>query len=953
MNRINWVRPGGFYGYMMGYLSHPRDPSDFEPPLCWIHREYDRSPSEPLRVTSKVWEPLQGALLSLSYGTGKIWRVLVDEVEGQKQGGIVRLPVPTFPTGIHRGRFHPTNGQLYLCGLVGWATDTTRDGGLYRVRYTGEPLRLPVGLIATRYGMILSFPDPLNPATAQNPQRYGVHVWNYRRTASYGSDDYRVSNGTPGRDTLAITGIQLSEDHRSVLIQMPEISPCMQMEITYDLETADGAAITDRVLNTVHRLHDPATIEEPRFPGGLNPPPSLTELVSREDRFPGLALTFHQERAGQIITDARTSRMLALYVPKGSPPSSFLSPGPFTASFVGDLVVESSGTYQFQATGSGTFSLTVNNQPVLKDRQLSGAAEGVISRPVALHVGLNPVKAKLTRSDAKEPAALRVSWAGIQPPFLRQTIPAQAWRHDPETINLASYAQRHEGRTLFASRNCTRCHALPDGLNADKIAMPEMGHDNPSLTDVGARLKPRWLYRWILNPAHLRSQTTMPRLFPKDPSVEARRDVADLTAYLSTLKSRAIVPVPPVPDDDTTVHRGEILFEDLGCIACHRLNQPSQDDLFGRLSLDHVDQKYQPGALKAYLLSPHAHDSWSSMPDFDLTEQEAETLVAFLRSRTEPEDEPFDLRDANPTRGQDLFGSLRCANCHAIRPGTPDPTEAPLASVFPTTEARGCLADNELLNRNTPRFGFRDDETQAMLSFLRYDDSADSLRRVVPAEFAQRAVARFQCKACHARDGEFGHWPVVLLEEGVQGLPPERIPNLSWTGESLRSDWVERRLTGTLDQRPRPWLRARMPRFSDAGLLAEGLAAQHGLPPTEIVERHFDPELAKVGEKLALTKEGGFFCLQCHDSGKTKATASFENPGINFALIPDRLRHAFYHDWMVDPQRFDPQSGMIKLSPDGKTTPIQNVFDGDAHRQFEALWQYMQFVSQESSKVSN
>ncbi|HTN75306.1 MAG TPA: DUF6797 domain-containing protein, partial [Pirellulaceae bacterium] len=112
-NRINWVTvdpqgPPKFYGNMFGY--HDRtDSSDsaMEPPLCWITNAFDRSPAELLWVTSDRWGPLKGSLLNLSYGNGKVFLVPHERVNGQVQGGMIELPVPAFPTGVMRGRFHP------------------------------------------------------------------------------------------------------------------------------------------------------------------------------------------------------------------------------------------------------------------------------------------------------------------------------------------------------------------------------------------------------------------------------------------------------------------------------------------------------------------------------------------------------------------------------------------------------------------------------------------------------------------------------------------------------------------------------------------------------------------------------------------------------------------------------------------------------------------------------
>ena len=120
------------------------DPSDsaMEPPVCWITNAFDRSPAELVWVesTHAAWGPLRGALLSLSYGNGKIFVVPHEIVGGQMQGGVCALPIPPFPTGVMRGRFHPVDGQLYTCGLFAWAGDRTQPGGFYRVRATGKPI---------------------------------------------------------------------------------------------------------------------------------------------------------------------------------------------------------------------------------------------------------------------------------------------------------------------------------------------------------------------------------------------------------------------------------------------------------------------------------------------------------------------------------------------------------------------------------------------------------------------------------------------------------------------------------------------------------------------------------------------------------------------------------------------------------------------------------------------
>ena len=190
-NRINWVKRGGFYGNMWGYhdITDSSD-SAMEPPVCWITNAMDRSPAELVWVESQqaAWKPMKGALLSLSYGNGKIFVVPHENVGGQIQGGVCALPIPAFPTGIMRGRFNSGDGQLYTCGLFGWAGDRTQPGGFYRVRATDKPLFVPIGLSARRNRLTIMFTGRLNRKSACETSRYSAKTWSLKRTVNYGSD---------------------------------------------------------------------------------------------------------------------------------------------------------------------------------------------------------------------------------------------------------------------------------------------------------------------------------------------------------------------------------------------------------------------------------------------------------------------------------------------------------------------------------------------------------------------------------------------------------------------------------------------------------------------------------------------------------------------------------------------------------------------------------------------
>jgi len=247
-NRIDWVRPGRFYGYMWGY-DHPESDADsaMEPSIVWITNDMDRSPAEIVRVTSPAWGPFQGALLNISYGMGRIFLVPNEVIHGQRQGGVVQLPIPDFPTGVMRGRFHPQNGQLYTCGMVGWASNQQQEGGFYRVRYTGKPAYLPLNLEALPHGMRITFTDALDKTSAENPANYRVKIWSLKRTAEYGSNHY-------DEHALEVTGASLSGDKKSVALTIPDLKPTMGMEIKCELQAADGTRFQRTIHNSIYEL---------------------------------------------------------------------------------------------------------------------------------------------------------------------------------------------------------------------------------------------------------------------------------------------------------------------------------------------------------------------------------------------------------------------------------------------------------------------------------------------------------------------------------------------------------------------------------------------------------------------------------------------------------------------------------------------------------------------------
>lgn len=247
-NRINWVKEGGFYGNMYSFTDVV-DPSDdaMSPPLCWITNAFDRSPAELLWVPKDTWGPLGGALLNLSYGYGRVFVVPHESVNGQLQGGMSPLPIPHFPSGLVRGRFHPDRGDLYVCGMFSWAGSRQAPGCFHRIRYDGRPAHLPLELKARNQRVRLGFSHPLDRRAAIDVSNYRVKAWDLKRTPNYGSKHYNERE-------LAIDGARLSDDGKTVVLSIPGLVPTWGMSIEYKLVGGNGRNFRGVIHNSIYNL---------------------------------------------------------------------------------------------------------------------------------------------------------------------------------------------------------------------------------------------------------------------------------------------------------------------------------------------------------------------------------------------------------------------------------------------------------------------------------------------------------------------------------------------------------------------------------------------------------------------------------------------------------------------------------------------------------------------------
>ncbi|MCA8995603.1 MAG: hypothetical protein KDA80_01400 [Planctomycetaceae bacterium] len=245
---------GGFNPPFFGYRG-PRDDRAPDLPLVYLPRGLDNSSGGQVFIDSDRWGPVQGKMVHLSFGAGSHFLLLRDEVRGQLQGGLVLLP-GDFRSGVHRGRFSPHDGQLYVTGMAGWGSYTPDDGSFERVRYTGDNVQLPVDFHVHENGIRVTFSDLLNAPISTAPGSHFAQCWNYRYGASYGSPEMSTLHpGMKGHDVLRIRSVTMLPDGKSIFLEIPEIQPANQLHLRLHPEGDHGVDL----MLTVHALDEPFT----------------------------------------------------------------------------------------------------------------------------------------------------------------------------------------------------------------------------------------------------------------------------------------------------------------------------------------------------------------------------------------------------------------------------------------------------------------------------------------------------------------------------------------------------------------------------------------------------------------------------------------------------------------------------------------------------------------------
>jgi hypothetical protein len=206
-----------------------------------------KSVTEPrFDTTGGKFGPFAGEIFCGDTTSPILTRIFLEKVGDDFQGAC--FPFLTHPLleGANRFAFAP-DGTLYT-GLTnrGWAAGTA---GVRRIRWTGKmPLEIQKMELLSD-GFRLSFTKPVNVGAASLPANYSMLHYRYEYHKAYGSDEL---DKTP----VPVKRVELSADHRSVRLVLPELLPMKiyQLQIT-NLTAEDGTPLRNNMAwYTLNRL---------------------------------------------------------------------------------------------------------------------------------------------------------------------------------------------------------------------------------------------------------------------------------------------------------------------------------------------------------------------------------------------------------------------------------------------------------------------------------------------------------------------------------------------------------------------------------------------------------------------------------------------------------------------------------------------------------------------------
>lgn len=327
---------------------------------------------------------------------------------------------------------------------------------------------------------------------------------------------------------------------------------------------------------------------------------------------------------------------------------------------------------------------------------------------------------------------------------------------------------------------------------------------------------------------------------------------------------------------------------------------------------------------------------FGQIPLSDLTFPTREAAENPVKTAEEKVEGAFVLNPKLARKGEEQFASLGCASCHSLSLGKGEIKSslvAPaLANLNPTA---GCLA--EVPTGKAPRYHLSAGQRASLAAGL-----ASPSKPLSQKEQVDQTLTAFNCYACHQRGGKGG--VETGLNEFFKGTQPEmgdegRVPpHLEGVGAKLNAPYLRKILANGINDRP--YMLTRMPKFgeSNVGHMQQALEALDA----NTVEPFPTPKLSVAVKKAKsegrfMVGNQAFGCVKCHNFREHNSGGV---QGMNMTVLTERLKHDWFARYLLDPNKFRPQTRMPAIWPFGQSQ-LPKILGGDTDQQIEAVWLYL------------
>lgn len=220
---------------------------------------------------------------------------------------------------------------------------------------------------------------------------------------------------------------------------------------------------------------------------------------------------------------------------------------------------------------------------------------------------------------------------------------------------------------------------------------------------------------------------------------------------------------------------GRTLLAREGCVHCHTIKladgtklTPTDDPP----SLIHIADKTSREWIFAWIKNPQAYSTTATMPNFQLNDDDARDISAFLMTQSAPL--PAAQAEAgsvatDPVAGASLYGQSFCASCHAVQMANGNIVGGDLGPELTKigTKAKRAWIKAWIQNPGNydpgtamPHYRFTDKELEILTGFLSAKQDTDLLANVHLAEATQvqiahgkQLVTEYGCASCHEISG--------------------------------------------------------------------------------------------------------------------------------------------------------------------------------------------------------